>query len=256
MIARQHKDLNDKLLGGLIDNQDSGIELNRISHNLIQLVSGLNGDAHVLKYFGLPVPENVGPTTNDAARKPSSIVRRWAWMVPFVMMGLLAVFFMLPKDGSKATDLQENVSTNTAQDQTEAQSNKDKKRESLKPITHAKSDHSTASTGLMLHYNQPLTAKLLSKKDEHYYYFIFEEDLKNNVDIILANNTDTFQPTITIYDTSRKGEPRLFDESAREPGQDIRKEWTARKGHQYRIVIYGKQNDSYGDYQLMITETE
>ena len=93
LLSRQYKDLTDRQMSGLVDDEEANIEKNRVSHGLINIVNNLHTDPAIVKKFGLPgtvVPE-----------KKSRRIPLWSWLIPLVAIGGVALFLILGRDGDK-----------------------------------------------------------------------------------------------------------------------------------------------------------
>lgn len=268
LLSRQFKDLTDRQMTGLVDDNRANLEKNKITHGLINIISNIETDPVAAKYFGIEV--QAPDPSIDASAKPTnkSNSNPLIWIAPILILLVVGgIFFLRPTGGNDTptnnqpvteqvkptSDKTESTQPNPPKENTQIQKTEDEKLPAddlPKPVTFKKSAHSKPEMAKTLSFNQVLKEELLSKEDIHYYTFTATEE--RNLNIIFTNQTTTFTPVMSMYNDRGN---RLFGKSGKE-GQGISSVFTARKGKTYQFVINSRAKASFGKYALLITYPE
>ncbi len=222
LLSRQYKDLTDRQMSGLVDEQDGNIEENKISHGLIHIINNLHTDPAVAKHFGManPTPTPVPASNQKDKKKP------WIWIVP-IILSLFLLFFVLRNPTSETDVVPEIIKT--------------KKKEGKA------TNENKAATG-KIDIGKTLAATLQNRKDQHNYHFTAAEDGRVNVSITSLSNT--LNPILSIYNPDGN---RMVGTSAAGDGENIATWFHAQKDKTYRIVI-SNRNDNSGAYNLSLSQ--
>ena len=268
LLSRQYKDLTDRQLSGLVDDDKANLEKNRIAHGLINIITNLQTDPVAARHFGIEVPSQTSrKTSGSSTSKPK--IKPWIWLIPLGLIALAILIFLFPsKNSSKDNNTNDQVTTINKEErvtnpqttdaqnpttQSEQQNSETQVPESNlpTPITRKKSTHSDPEKAKTIQFNKVITEELLSKEDKHYYNFNAPED--RNVKLIVTNHSEALNPLVSMF--NERGN-RLFGRSAKKAGEGFEHVFTARKGKPFRFEINSRANASKGKYSLLITYPE
>ena len=274
LLSRQYKDVTDRQMSGLLDDQKASIEKNRVSHGIINILNNLHTDPAIAGKFGIEQP-----SARAEKQKPFPF---WAWLIPLLAVSGFVLFFIFnqnrkessspPVTAKEKPQIKAEQQTKLPEPQPDAGNQKDQQdpvapprqgkpteAEVQTPISGreekpaqqaggpAVSAHNNAAAALSLELNQAVTHTLLSAKDIHYYNYQGTDG--ERIGLRLDNQTATFLPQVSVYDERGM---RLQTSSVRAGGEDYSTWFRSSQGKTFQIVIANRRNSTGGRYQLTL----
>lgn len=272
MLSRQFKDLTDRQMSGLIDDQAANIEKNRITHGLINIIANLESDPVAAEHFGITKGDSPIQKRGDRSAKLSFLV----WLVPVVLLSVfLGFYFNQPqpeekeiqqeiinepaRQNTRETTKQNNpTQKDIAQPKTEADNTKQiesptageqtapsENKGTPPPPPPSESRNNTPDKAIIIKAGELNLGHLQDGRDKH--YFKYTATQSGNVNFVLNNRSKELTPYIII--TRPDGVGLLSKSSVR--GTNIEDLFKARQGETYLIQITGR-GTSFGAYEFKI----